>query len=483
MAPVAPFRRLDKFSPQFPDQLTSLLHGQRYRDYVADLQAKDSSRLVEYLDDVLGTLQPTSLAFRTCLHELRTICGSWKILPQSHILPASLLSVAEQPIASRGSCDAYEGFFDNSKVCVKRLRVYSMEGPNDVKRAFCQEVVVWKRLAHPNIFPLLGVTIAPFQSISVWISGEELSQYISTHPCADRLDLLSDVANGLSYLHSHSVIHGDLKGPSILVDDTGRARLTDFGLAGIASDSGSAASITDGHAVRWAAPEVLDMERPVSKESDVYSFAMVVIEVFTGRAPFYNRAPTSVAVDVLSGNRPERPMHSSLTDDLWDLTEHCWNKDPYQRPGISEVLLRLPTTPTSRNGDHATLGETNLGSFRQMEPSSGSRYQPSQLKASSYKLQQLWKRSRSSISRLSPRRVPAYDTESEENGKTIDMRYKSSSSLNLLRSRDSWSLSYDNSSEKQEAVPTGDGVPSASTQTSLKQSLMQWPCFSSFRRV
>jgi len=67
--------------------------------------------------------------------------------------------------------------------------------------------------------------------------------------------------------------------PSILVDDTGRARLTDFGLAAIVLDVESAGSIKDGHAVRWAAPEIIDMEQPVNKKSDVYSFAMVMIEV------------------------------------------------------------------------------------------------------------------------------------------------------------------------------------------------------------
>ena len=92
------------------------------------------------------------------------------------------------------------------------------------------------------------------------------------------------------------MIHGDLKGvcecpkhppnllihvsqPSVLVDDTGRARLTDFGLAAVVLDFGSVGSIKDGHAVRWAAPEILDKEQPVSKKSDVYSFAMVTIEV------------------------------------------------------------------------------------------------------------------------------------------------------------------------------------------------------------
>jgi len=149
------------------------------------------------------------------------------------------------------------------------------------------------------------------------------------------------------------------------VDDTGRARLTDFGFATVVSDVWSAEPITDGHAVRWAAPEVLDRERPVSKESDVYSFAMVVIEVlarnasllgcttnlykaFTGKAPFHDDTPTTVAVGVLSGKRPERPAHPNFTDDLWDLIKRCWNREPERRPDISQVILCLQTTSFRR---------------------------------------------------------------------------------------------------------------------------------------
>lgn len=65
------------------------------------------------------------------------------------------------------------------------------------------------------------------------------------------------------------------------MDETGHARLTDFGLAAVAPEFGVAESITDGHAVRWAAPEILDRERPVSKKSDIYSFAMIVVEVWS----------------------------------------------------------------------------------------------------------------------------------------------------------------------------------------------------------
>lgn len=49
---------------------------------------------------------------------------------------------------------------------------------------------MWKHLEHPNIVPLLGVTVTPFQSISVWMSGGELSEYIGMHPRVDRLSLV-----------------------------------------------------------------------------------------------------------------------------------------------------------------------------------------------------------------------------------------------------------------------------------------------------
>jgi len=181
--------------------------------------------------------------------------------------------------------------------------------------------------------------------------------------------------------------------PSILVDDTGHARLTDFGLAAVTPEVGSAGSIKDGHAVRWAAPEVLDKGRSVSKESDVYSFAMVVIEVwirnllriscvtyrykaFTGIAPFYGIPPTTVAVGILSGDRPTRPTHPSLTNDLWGMTERCWNQDPQHRPDISEVVRCLQTSLVLRR-DHVDLNEnqapddTTSGGFQQTELSLG----------------------------------------------------------------------------------------------------------------
>ena len=69
--------------------------------------------------------------------------------------------------------------------------------------------------------------------------------------------------------------------PNILVDDAGRARITDFGLATVTQnlDSIRSAPSDQGHTARWTAPEILKEEGQHGKEADVFSFAMVMIEV------------------------------------------------------------------------------------------------------------------------------------------------------------------------------------------------------------
>ena len=87
---------------------------------------------------------------------------------------------------------------------------------------------MWKRLAHPNVVPLLCITVSPFQLISDWMSGGNVVEYLEKNPNTDIVQLvgfravalilrsyplqLHDAAEGLYYLHSCSVIHGNLKG-------------------------------------------------------------------------------------------------------------------------------------------------------------------------------------------------------------------------------------------------------------------------------
>ena len=95
------------------------------------------SQLRSKPQQTLANLQPNSSAYFACWLELREICGNYKLWPQSYVLSAPDLEVAERPFASIGPYDAHEGLLNGSKVCVKQLRMYSVEGPKDDKRVRC----------------------------------------------------------------------------------------------------------------------------------------------------------------------------------------------------------------------------------------------------------------------------------------------------------------------------------------------------------
>ena len=87
---------------------------------------------------------------------------------------------------------------------------------------------MWKHLNHPHIVPFMGVTLKPLQLVSKWMPGGDLRDHVRKNPDTDRISLVSEVlpasdaaslslqligvAEGLTYLHSSNVIHGDLKG-------------------------------------------------------------------------------------------------------------------------------------------------------------------------------------------------------------------------------------------------------------------------------
>jgi len=151
---------------------------------------------------------------------------------------------------------------------------------------------------------------------------------------------------------------------TILVDDSGRVRLAGFVFATVTQNPNSVESTPprNGYTPRWAAPELLRGDER-SEKVDIFSFAMVVIEVrcgrlsymvfvaycgfvsmqvFTGTVPFDNLTSFAALVAaVVNGKRPPRPTHPAFTEGLWALTQRCWDQDPHLRPEASKVLQVL----------------------------------------------------------------------------------------------------------------------------------------------
>ncbi|KAG6910448.1 hypothetical protein DXG01_010373 [Tephrocybe rancida] len=281
------------------------------------------------------------------------------------------------PITAGGFADIYKGDFEGHTVCLKAIRVYQDSQLEHLLKQFSKEVIIWRQLSHPNVLPMYGLyrfkrrlcLVAP------WMENGDVGAYLKQNPGADRLSLVADVAEGLLYLHRNNIIHGDLKGPNILVDDVGRARVCDFGISCVSDPeivawTSLSSMSSKGGSLRWQAPELFDMENDEavknSTSSDVYALGCVCYEVgffiFTGNVPFHNVSrDAAVMLQIQRGTRPSRPPQSSLpwrkwglTENIWAVIQECWGADPLDRPTTEQVINRLSLP--SRRDDHSGFG-------------------------------------------------------------------------------------------------------------------------------
>ncbi|KAG6806834.1 hypothetical protein H0H92_009900 [Tricholoma furcatifolium] len=165
-----------------------------------------------------------------------------------------------------------------------------------VMKQIFKEAIIWSQLSHPNILAIYGIyrSRGRISIVSPWMENGNIRTYLQNKPATLRLPLALDVASGLSYLHEDGIIHGDLKGLNVLIDDAGRARLADFGLSGIADSkipawTSQSSGASRGGTVAWKAPELFDPHSVENakntKESDVYAWGCVAYEIFTGDIP------------------------------------------------------------------------------------------------------------------------------------------------------------------------------------------------------
>ncbi|KAG8717612.1 hypothetical protein FRC09_014019, partial [Ceratobasidium sp. 395] len=149
------------------------------------------------------------------------------------------------------------------------------------------------------------------------------------------------VAEGLAYMHSIGAVHGDVKGPNILVSRNGTAMLTDFGSTILKSCTLQFTTTgTIGWSTRWAAPEILEGEVPCSMEGDVWALGMTILEIITGRLPYSEiERDIAVANKITSRQLPKRQVlpDSPFGDRLWTLLTSCWASEPFRRTTAAEV--------------------------------------------------------------------------------------------------------------------------------------------------
>ncbi|KAJ6542835.1 TKL/TKL-ccin protein kinase [Mycena capillaripes] len=269
------------------------------------------------------------------------------------------------PQAHGGFADVWKGVWDRQPdrwVAIKVLRSRLDDPQMEAKmnKRLARELGVWKLLDHKHVLKLLGTVsdFGPYDSmVCPWLEQGSVSKYMERRgdilSMTDRLQLLCEVADGLNYLHENSIVHGDLTGSNILIDDEGKAKLCDFGLSSIVVEFCGTSSLTSciGGAVRWADASLYSLSTEDGEEqesptlttrSDIYSFGSVTLEILSGRIPyFYVKTDAQVVIEMHKGNKPRRPATSFVTDAQWAFIQHCWDADPEQRPDSAQVMRSI----------------------------------------------------------------------------------------------------------------------------------------------
>lgn len=180
-------------------------------------------------------------------------------------------------------------------VTVKLVRSRrAVADPSSLRRAVASEFQVMASLRHPNIVSVLDYGFdrehGPFVAMELLEDARSIVSAGQGQPLTVQLDLLVQLLRAVSYLHSRSVLHRDLKPDNVLVIG-GRAKVLDFGIA-VSMDTASGQRDVRG-TLAYIAPELLRRAASSSIASDLYSIGIITYTMFTGDHPFPGARPRS----------------------------------------------------------------------------------------------------------------------------------------------------------------------------------------------
>ncbi len=238
----------------------------------------------------------------------------------------------------------------HEKVALKVLRAGMSE---EALERFRREVKLTRRIQHPNVARMFDIGDHETQKFLTMelIDGESLTRETrSVMPVARVIDVGRQIAEGLAAAHAKSVIHRDLKPDNVLIERrTGRAVLTDFGIARGTDDP----SVTQVGSIvgtpRYMAPEQLAGQEADAR-SDVFALGVILYEAIAGQRPW--RGDNAIAVAVSQATQIPMPLPPTTPRELADAIAHCLELESERRPTSARELaerfasMSAPVTQT-----------------------------------------------------------------------------------------------------------------------------------------
>ena len=216
--------------------------------------------------------------------------------------------------------------------------VSSLEVTPELRTRFFREAQACARLSHPNIVTIhdMGEDGGRLFIVMELLEGEELRQLIARRApleLEEKLTVLRQLCDGLSFAHQKGIVHRDIKPANIFLVKNGRVKILDFGIAQIAAVATQGDLTRTGMimgTLRYMAPE--QVRGRADHRSDIFSVAAVAYELLGGRPPFTGQDP----LQILEQLRTEVPpplaeLEPSLPPELSTIVERGMQKDPENR--------------------------------------------------------------------------------------------------------------------------------------------------------
>ncbi|KAG1756801.1 kinase-like domain-containing protein [Suillus paluster] len=326
-----------------------VLCGRDYENEFYGLADNQAQNMVDLLEDIL---RDTAIDHATHARLLRYTI---RLSRKSGRLPCQLLLDGVVPhlmrvVGEGGFATIYTASYNHQAVAIKRSHYRAV---GQCRKDFVSEAVIWSHLKHDNIVTFKGVIEQDQRLwlVSPFMYNGNVRSYLE-HTGREHCDLrhlATGVAKGLSYLHSLDppIVHSDLKGCNVLVDDRKNACLADFGVS-MSDDSRKILDSTDvgrRQTLQWTAPEIFFGNTDVLRmtlETDMYAFACVLYEIYTGNIPFQGEE----LIKCLRAGR--RPSLEGLEKPITRLIEACWQDDARLRmkaPDAVDALKKMKKIP------------------------------------------------------------------------------------------------------------------------------------------
>ena len=220
-----------------------------------------------------------------------------------------------------------------------------LTGGEELRARFLSEVKLARQVAHPNVCRVydVGETEGQLFLSMEYVEGEDLASLlkrIGRLPREKAVQIAQQLCAGLAAAHGEGILHRDLKPANVMLDQRGRVRITDFGLAGLAEELEGAEVLSGTPA--YMSPEQL-AGKGVSIRSDLYALGLLLYELFTGKRAFEGRS-----WDEVKRARERAPSTPSshvagIDPTVERVILRCLEEDPTDRPSSArEVAAALP---------------------------------------------------------------------------------------------------------------------------------------------